>query len=253
MKLRQQLILFLILFVPLVGMAQTSLKIGYFELPPHGNADGSGAAVDYFRAIAKELNWKVSFVAIPLARMMLTDEVDVILYVGKTPEREKKFIYTEKPIMNMQGAIAVSTKNSLNRIQSASDLQKMKIGAWQGGYRSDLMQTSGLKIENYPGEAVSERALRMIASSRLDAFYNPEETSLIYSIQQIHLSDQLKVLKLPERATGLYVAFSKRVSPEFIELFNKAHTKVEKQKPYKDVLNQYLLKHKPQSPNHHSR
>lgn len=225
--------------------AEPALKVGYFELPPHGNSDGTGAAIDYFQLVANELHWKASFVVIPLARMMLTDEVDVILYVGKTSEREKKFVYTDKPIMNMQGAIALATKNPLHKIQNANDLKKMTIGAWQGGYRSELMQTSGLKIENYPGEAVSQRALRMIATSRLDAFYNPEETSLIYSIQKNHLSDQLKVLQLPEKPTGLYVAFSKKAPSQLIVQFNQAHAKIEKQKPYKDVLNQYLLKRKP--------
>lgn len=234
-------IILFILAAPLTwAQSKPVIKMGYFELAPHGLNDKSGSAIDYMKLIAEELNWDVRFTMTPLARMMLTDELDGVLYIGKNAEREKKFNYTRYPLLQMQGAIAVAKKSSLTKIKSAKDLLPLTIGIWKEGYRSEVMRTEGLKTEPYPGGAVSRRALQMIANGRLDSFYCPEDISLQYTIDKIKLNDQLKVLPLPEPTTGLYVAFSKRIPIKMIEEFDAAHAKVAKKIAYKDFIKPYL-------------
>lgn len=227
-------------FAQCQGLAKPSVKVGYFELAPHGLRDKTGAAIDYFNMIAKELDWDVTFVPTPLARMMSTDESDAILYLGKNPEREKKFVFSDLPLLQMQGGIAVSKSNALNKVTSAKDLLQLSIGAWLAGYRSPLMQNKDLNLVDYPGEAVSKRALQMIAKGRLDAFYCPEIISLNHTIQKSELNGKLKVLQLPEPPTGLYIVFSKKFPEARIREFNIAHAKIEKKIPYKSFLKGYL-------------
>ncbi|MGZ5280067.1 MAG: substrate-binding periplasmic protein, partial [Pseudobdellovibrionaceae bacterium] len=147
-------------FIALMGPqlhAKSELVVGYFGLAPHGFENDQGAAVEYFKLIARKLNWTVRFELLPLARMMATDRVDIVLYLGKNEEREKHFVFSERPLMQMQGAIAISSQHALNRIRNISDIKSLKIGVWSRGFKSEMMRTEGLSLTEETGAAIEER------------------------------------------------------------------------------------------------
>lgn len=90
-----------------------SFKVGFFKLTPHAipadKTDHNGAAIEYFKLVSKKMGLgDVAFMQIPLARLLLTleeNELDMILLLGKTPERESKLVYPQIPFFKMQPAI----------------------------------------------------------------------------------------------------------------------------------------------------
>lgn len=213
--------------------------MGYFGLAPYGFENKTGAALDYFNLIADELNWKVTYKLVPLARMMATDEVDIILYLAKNKEREEKFLFAEKPLLMMQGALIATKSLKLSQIKDVNDIKPLTIGAWNSGYRSEIMKTPGLKLVTESGATIEDRVLQMVASGHHDAFYSPEIIALQFAMDKSSFADKLKILPLPEPPVPLFVAFSKRMTAETIKEFNDGFAKIEKKIVYKDFLETY--------------
>lgn len=224
--------------LPAVADSQV-ITVGYFTLNPHG-FDDTGAAVEYFRTLCKENNIQVIFKKTPLPRIIHDSKADVILYLAKTPEREKIFDYSENIWLPIEGAMAFNRKAQINEIVSIDDLKKYKIGAWKAGYRSPMLKNSGLKIEETTGDAVEERILKMIAVNRLDAFYSPEFTTLKYSIEKLGYSDILKVLKLPEPPMPLFLAYSKKIDPKIKKKLEAIFSEKQKKEPYIKYFENYI-------------
>ncbi|MCR4509922.1 transporter substrate-binding domain-containing protein [Pseudomonas sp. 32.2.56] len=131
----------LILLAPLASA--DSLRVGYFDLPPHtplpGQADTEGAAIAYFAKIAERMQLDaVSYQRYPLSRllqMLQRDQLDMALILAKTPERETMLVYPEQPFVVVQPLLLVAREHPLQRVDSVEQLLPLRLGAWQDGYR----------------------------------------------------------------------------------------------------------------------
>ncbi len=154
------IILLIIVGIFLISSAveAKSFKVGYFKLEPHAMPGNQGAAVEYFKIIAKKMNLlDISFVDLPLTRLLAgleSGELDIILLLGKNPEREAKFIFPQEALFKMQPSLAVKSAQAIRDIKSVRDIFSLRIGIWQGGYYSPMMKDNRLKLEPMSGDDV---------------------------------------------------------------------------------------------------
>ncbi|WP_161631552.1 substrate-binding periplasmic protein [Rhodoferax saidenbachensis] len=228
--------------------APVTLVVGFFDLLPHATTarggQAQGAAIDYFNLIAKEMGVSVRYTQLPMARLLLDPKVDMVLYMGKNPERLLKFDFPRQPLMKMEGGVAVDTNSPLTRIDTADDLLNLTIGVWDAGYRGALMRDTRLTLYSMPIEALAQRGLQMVVTKRLDGFYNPDIHSLRHQIKNLGLQDQVRVVSLPLAEDGLYSAFVKASAPRYLATFEKAYAKVNKKMSYEAFLAKYLAQEK---------
>lgn len=226
-----------------------TLRVGFFNLFPHAiEKDGkpTGAKLDYFKLIASEMKVdKVEYFGFPLTRLiqkLKSDELDLILYLGKNTERAKLFTYPESAFFKMQSAIIVQKSNLLKVIKNINDIKNLTIGIWAKGYLSPLLHDNKFQLVKRFGDNVVKTSLKMILSNRLDAFYSPEMYSLKFEAIKLNKEKSLKILNLPESTVGLYSVFSKTSAMTYLAKYEKALKLVESKQNYEEFLGGYFSK-----------
>ncbi len=76
--------------------------------------------------------------------------------------------------------------------------------------------------------------------NRIDAVYSPNFYSLEYTKNREHLSNQFKILRLPEEGVFLYSAFSKNSALKYLKQYEKALVKIERERPYEQFLKESM-------------
>ena len=228
---------------PTISVAEEVITVGYFDLPPHGyikNAQNVGAALKYFDMIAKEMGVTPHYVQKPLSRLLVSQDIDLILYVGKTPERAEHHTFSHYPLLTMQGTITVRRDSPLIEINSAADLTSMTIGIWQQGYLSPLLIDSRVKLDRMAGDDVVARNLQKIMLGRISGFYSPEYYSVYFEIKKLGLVSELRSVNLPEAPVELVPAFTKAGGEKYLEKFERAYSKVSGAISYVDFLKTHM-------------
>ncbi|WP_027469647.1 substrate-binding periplasmic protein [Deefgea rivuli] len=229
------------LFSALAMAADPPLRVGFFHLPPHGmrgNGPPRGAALAYFELIAKEMQVQPVFLERPLLRLVKTNDVDLVLYLGQQAERNSYLKYASQPLFWIQGSITVRKDSGIGPIRSVNDLLPLQLGVWNEGFRSPLMRDFRLKYETMGGADVTRRHLLKVKFGRIQAYYSPDSSSIEHEITQQQLADDLMQWLLPEPPVGLYSAFT-RQGAVWLPAYERALQKVQKQISYADFLRQY--------------
>ena len=167
-----------------------SLRVGYFDLPPHTGValqgGQQGLALQYFQRVSAQMGIEeVSVTGYPLARLlyMLQEErLDMALFLGKTPEREASLSYAREPLLVTTPVVAVTQLQPLRQIRTVEDLLPLRLGAWQNGYRSPMLQDPRLQVATVSSEHVVEQSLRMLMAGRIDGFYFPDLLAVRYEV-----------------------------------------------------------------------
>ena len=221
--------------------ADPVLRVGFFELPPHAQMrqnQASGYAIAYFDQIAQQMGVTPHYVQLPLARLLVSTDIDMVLFLGKTPERAQSLVFAKKPWLALQGALAVRSDSPLRSIRTAEDLRGLHIGAWNAGLRSGLMRDPRLHVTPISGDDFLDRALTMVARGHIDGFYNPEVYATQAGIQRLGLDSQLRVVNLPPSPDALYPAFTPAAAPQFLQRFETAFEAVGRRGSYPAFLQQ---------------
>ena len=224
--------------------ADPVLRVGFFELPPHAQmrqSQATGLAIAYFDLVARQMGVTPEYVQLPLARLLVSPDIDMLLFVGKTPERAQSLVFANKPWLVLQGALAVRNDSRLRSIGSAEDLLDLHIGTWNGGFRSTLMRDPRLRVTPISGDDFLDRALTMVLRGHIDAFYNPEVYATQAGIQRLGLGTQLRVVNLPPSGDALYPAFTQAAAPRYLQRFEAAFEAVARRTTYPSFLQQQTL------------
>lgn len=227
-----------------------TMRIGFFGLTPHTfiSSDNTvrGAAIDYLSVISAQMGvTDINFSEFPLKRLLKNLEnnmLDAAVALGKNPERAAKFAYPRLPFYKMHSAIVVKKDNPLNKITTAEDMFKLKIGVYEKGYYSPMMRDHRLKRIPMNWEEMVMKAYKMIMMGRIDAFYSPDSYELKYKLIQSKYGDKLRLLLLPEPETGLFTVFSKAGAEKYLKKYEEALAIVRRKKPYADELESFIEK-----------
>lgn len=227
-------------------MAQT-LRVGYFNIAPHAYFDGAshwGAAIEFFARVTREMNvTSVEFTAYPQSRLLLALErgqIDAILFLAQTPERDKMFAYAATPYAFVESGIAVRMASPLKEVKGVNDLLGLSIGTTQDGLLTPIMRAPGLNLVPVPNVEANVGNLKKLSLDRIDAFYQPDLNVIRYEAKRLGMDAQLRFLRLPEKATPIYTVFSKSAATTYLAAYQKSLNAVLATTSYANVLDNYI-------------
>lgn len=208
--------------LPLLVSGAEPIKAGYFTNKPHmylndTSGKAQGALVRHFEAVAAKMGQAVEWVGpLPLIRYasyLKAGIIDVGASVVMLPELQDIVYYGAQPVNLARTVFVVRKENPLTRITSIQDVAGYRVG-WLANIppmkfvqehlahlRMDYMASS---------DDMNVQSIRKLLLGRLDAIYEQNAYSLLFSAAELHLQDQLKVLPLPEPPMPVYVGFSQK-------------------------------------------
>ena len=238
------------LFVADSVNAQESLSMGYFDIPPHvvnvENGTPKGAAVSYFEEyIAPNLGITVVWdtLVTPPSRLMdqlRNGEKDAIIFLGKTKERTQYLHYPD-PYLIIPETLAFKSDHSIGRVTEVSDLHGLTIGFLVAGRIPELLRNDQIKFDLIAGKRLFERNVEKLLLGRIDAIYAPLSTALVHIVNEMEVSDQIKLVPIEFlKPVEIYTVFSKRtVGEEIVESYNRALEIAGRDEKYADYIATY--------------
>ena len=230
--------------------AQETLRIGYWNIPPHvtGVVDKhpEGAATSYFdQYIAPRLGMTIAWDEniIPPTRLMKQlreGQKDAMIFLGHTKERTEYLRYPD-PYIDIPQTFAFARSQSIDRITQVSDLYGLTVGFLVGGRLPEVLKDNKIKYDLIAGERLFQRNIEKLLAGRIDAIYVPLTFALENILKQMKLEDQVKLVPIEFLDPVLiYTVFSKKtVSEAVIQKYNKALKAAHKEQKYKDYVEAY--------------
>lgn len=232
------------------AQAQETLRMGYFDVPPHvikaEDLPPTGAAVSYFKEyIAPHLGITVSWdsAVTPPTRLMnqLRDGAkDAMIFLGKTKERTEYLHYPD-PYLSVPESLAFKKGHSIKKITEVSDLHGLTVGFLQGGRLPDALRDDEIKYDLIAGKRLFERNVEKLLLGRIDAVYSPLPIALVSIIDEMEVSDQVKLVQIEFlEPVRIYTVFSRKtVSEDVVEKYNKALEIISRDIKYIDYIETY--------------
>lgn len=219
-----------------------AVTIGYFALSPHSDKKNQSEilAFEYLKENEIFRNQKIKLQELPLPRlltMLKHNEIDIALFLAKTPERESIGVFSKTPFHLMQETIAVEKNKYSQKIIDAATLKKMTIGVWGEGYINPIVLRNSGKLEPLIGQEVTARNLSKIISGKISGFYSPDHLTSLLALKKLDSEKKLKLIPISKKTTGLYLVFSKKFgTPTNLELYDRDLKKTLKQHSYEEFL-----------------
>lgn len=248
----KKLILTIILLLYSNGsLAENTIKIGYFNVPPHIIYDSKrkkpagGAVYDLIeKFIAPKMDVKFEWKDTPsnIPRQLLSLEhgdIDASALLIYTPQRGENFIFTNDPYILSSSAIAVLKSSSLQSIEKVEDILGLKIGYAAKSFLSPFMQDKRITLELISSPDFNRHNFKKLLAGRLDGVYAPDKAGLLMVIKEMSLEDKIRVITLPEKTVNFHVVFSKK-NKALAERFDRAFHELGGNKFYLDLLGKYV-------------
>ncbi|MFH2058947.1 MAG: transporter substrate-binding domain-containing protein [Pseudomonadota bacterium] len=246
--MKKQLIVFItFLLLPINSFADETIKIGYFNNPPHItyiNSAHHGALIDYWEKYLKpemkvEIEWIGPLPPVRLFMMLEEGKINCIALLSKNEEREKKYDYPEMPFRAVNAGLAVLKKRKIRKIESLDYLKGLKIVFFKDGYIPQNIKNLNLNWEYLFSKSWKIQGLKKLIEGRTDAVFEPDRITFDYELSlEPKFKEKIMVLDIPETESFNYSIFSKKDKGKFLTLYNQSHPIIlEKDKDlYKKLL-----------------
>ena len=243
-------ILLLLLVVGGTVRAQETLRVGYWNIPPHVTGVVSnkptGAAIGYFdEYIAPRLGvtvaWDVDIT--PPTRLMdqlRKGQKDAMIFLGKTEERTA-YLHYPNPYLDIPQTFAFLESHSIDRVTDVSELYDLRVGFLVGGRLPEKLRDDRIHYDLIAGDRLFQRNVEKLLLGRVDAIYVPLTIAMTNILKKMKVDDQVKLVPIEFLEPVLiYTVFSKKtVSENLVERYNKALEAASKEQPYKDYAAHY--------------
>lgn len=197
-----------------------TLHLGYFDNQPFAYYDvytkkDTGIILETLKnKVLKIKNIKLEITVMPLARAvqdLTTSRIDLVAFLGKTPEREKVIDYSEDYIYSSNGYLMVDKNSKLTKLNSVHDLNNETIGIVKNSALCDFFKTNkeSLKLEESTGAKFAEILVNKLIHKRVTAIYAYLPEALILEAKKLNTYKFFKMVKIPNCKALIYVAFSK--------------------------------------------
>ena len=219
--------------------AQSPIQLYYFERIPYAAKDNQGevsglcatSAANAFKKAGIPFQWKM----MPFKRQLVTIKHNKKKACGigwfKNPEREEfaRFtdaIYQDKPaiIIGKKGNYALKKHRDLKSLFEDKQVKLLvKDGFSYGVYVDELINKYDPKIVSVV-TSTNVQMLQMILSGRADYFFISEEEAEHIILDAGYERSQFQLQHIDDMPAGnhRYIACSQQVSPETIDLLNRA-------------------------------
>ncbi len=230
---------------------ESTFILGYNEVPPFSmsgkNGAASGAANEFFRAVAEEMGIKrIQYRHIQslerIYEMLDRNMIDAYTLATRTyePNPKLKYVVPAKPSITPPAGFVMLKTHPLNRISSAAELKGLRIGTKNGMPLTATLSHAGADIQYFGGEEPLMDCIRMMMKNRLDAVYSIIVTELQYMSKLLGVQDHIKTVLLPDPLLEIFTAFSARTAEKILDAYNKAQDTVSARTPFDTFLQQYL-------------
>lgn len=206
-----------------------------------------GAAYEVWENVSKKVGIPIEWVGpVPYLRalnMLETGKVDAIYRLVRTPEREKKFLFSTQPPFWGKTGITVLKTDPLNKITKDADIHGKKIGWLRGGTPPPFLERNKDKIawESSTDNAIESNMAKLQNKRIWGAFFVFSNTALFYLAQHKQL-ETAKVIPFPgsEKNSVMYAAFAKQVDPEIYKKMDKGFTDEIPHYDYEKISQKYI-------------
>jgi ABC-type amino acid transport substrate-binding protein len=233
-------VFFLFILACCTSLPAQAIRMAWFTVPPHmfppkdGTTIPTGPTIDLFNAIAARMGYSVEWVGpIPLSRLDRDRETGELGLDGgvltiKVDDWTGYILYPKQPYFVAEPCFAVRSDNPLKKIDSIRDIEGYRIGfamTLKGFYPSIILDNRDkLVIDEITGEDWTSRNIQKLLDGRLDAVYELNKYTLVYSATVAGVADKIKILLLPADPLAHYFVFNK-TSPsgrELLEAYERA-------------------------------
>lgn len=237
--------------------SRTSLRVGYFQFPPHvyslPDKEVTGAAIELLRDhIAPAMGIEIQFVGpFPLPRLLndfAQRNLDAILVLSRTAERESVFTYPPTPFWQMQPGLVLQAASALASLEPPDQLNGMRIAYVRGAWLPDFFKKTNAHFEFNTGEAATDLNMHKLANGRVDAVLGPDKCALNCSILHNGMNGQVKIIDLPGETSPIYTVFAKNMAPEIIARYDAALRATLSSVSYKEIKQRYIQDYAKQCP-----
>lgn len=223
------LLLSLFLF-PVISVGQPKeLKVAVYDFPPHvfpsqGGGDPTGAIRDFVdQYLNPQHQYVVKWSLSPFARFLMEVEnkkADVGFMIAKTPDREKRMLYSQASLFKTSSAVIVPFAFPVKEIKTLQDLKGMTLGHSQGSVTPQNLIDAGWKFDSLSGADVIERNMARLRKKRLDGIFIPTFSNGEYMMNHLGAKNEFRILKVPGEDLELYVVFRKDLDAETVKQMN---------------------------------
>ena len=233
---------------PVAAGAGTELVIATGELPPFvSEQPGKSCLTEIFRAVAQEMGVTFVFKFMPWKRCELAVEEGkawgMMPYI-RTPEREKKFLFSER-LFTRQAKLFYYSPDGKSRTipyTELKDLKRYKIGGVRGYYYEKLFRDAGIELDLVTTE---EQNFRKLGARRID-LAPADETLGWYTINTLlprEKTGRFFTLNKPLNVSDGFLMTSRRhpQGREFLARFNTALKKVKRDGSFQKILDRHGL------------
>lgn len=229
---RAMKVLFLVYFICGWAWARPAILVAYHHSPPYSvvHADGgaSGMDLEILQLVAAQMDIEIRTVNCPLSRcllMMEQSQLDLMMGLLKTSERQTFLNYIEPPYYQLRSSYSFYTRADRNiRVEHYDDLKNYSIGLTRGAvYFPRFNQDQTLRKVPL---ATEEMQIQLLLKGRVDLVISVDST-FEYMLVSLGGADQIRKVAyqewLPVRS---YMVLSKESPfnekmPEFYQALRK--------------------------------
>lgn len=217
------------------GAQLPTVKIGLFDHAPFVVSQGrapDGGEIRYLNLLCKEMGLTPVYLVLPFPRMVSAlenGEVDMALELLKTPERDGKMVFSEKPVVRYAPVLVVLGENPLNKITKIEDLTGYKIAYLIGSTVPEFFRTAPrtVSFDSNSGDDWLTRNLKRMKEKRVDAILVLNPYSPPWEAKKLGFMGQFKILGLPGNSEAFFAVFSPK-SPRGTDLAKHFDAAVQK-------------------------
>ena len=257
MKYSVKVLIACMLFFSSAAFSKDVVKVVCFSYPPNMIVDRFGAspgspkgpvAQVWENYIAPKADVRIVWVGpYPFSRAMLlleNGEADAIQHLSKTPDREIRFIFSQKPVMWGRQGLVIRTSEKTEKISGVFDLKDRKIAMIGEGYLAPFFRNNrkDLDIIEVYGDEAGQQIVRMVLTDRIwGAYFTFPDVLLYYAAADKKIND-VKVIPFPGSDSDevIYAAFSRKLKPDMVKRLDNAITAVCRTYNYPEMVKKVL-------------
>lgn len=214
------------------------------EYPPYNFLDSkkkvSGMSTDVVEEVLKRAKLDYHLDIYPWARAykMAQDAPNILIYsIGRNEKRETLFKWVD--VIAPYDVYLYKLKNRTEiKVNNLADLKKFKIGAVRDDIRAQYLEKLGIKLDLTNADNFNSKKL---AVNRIDMFPIDEAALIaLYKREGADPDTVVKVFKLEDLSSGLYMAFSQQTPDDVVNKCKVALAEIKKDGTFEKIRLKYI-------------